>query len=194
MNKTKMKKIFWSNGHAQTPFFRAGLACLFLLLIISPFSILFSCRWAGISRFRKASSHRQYSRHECLAKGLNNFRWVESTYRNNHTIKVWCRRNPLHLWRGGCQSSDQAVNRVAERVKQGGHFIPEETIIRRYYAGIKNLLKCYLPLADRAYIMDNSSEKYSKRLIARKNINSSIEILDREIWDKLERTAYDWWF
>jgi predicted ABC-type ATPase len=49
-----------------------------------------------------------------------------------------------------------AVKRVIKRVEQGGHYIPEDTVRRRYYAGIKNLITHYLPLAERALILDNS--------------------------------------
>jgi predicted ABC-type ATPase len=34
-------------------------------------------------------------------------------------------------------SPDLAVERVAQRVAQGGHNIPEDTISRRYYTGLK---------------------------------------------------------
>lgn len=96
--------------------------------------------------------------------------------------------NLTFLW---LASPDQAVRRVAQRVKQGGHFVPEETIIRRYYAGLKNLLVCYLPLADTANVLDNSSEEPLTRLIARKSMNGSLDILDRAIWKKLEQAAYE---
>jgi len=52
---------------------------------------------------------------------------------------------------------EEAVKRVAQRVKQGGHHIQENSIVRRYYAGIKNLITHYLPLADEVLIIDNSS-------------------------------------
>jgi predicted ABC-type ATPase len=38
-------------------------------------------------------------------------------------------------------SPDLAVSRVAERVEQGGHNIPEDTIRRRFKAGLLNLEK-----------------------------------------------------
>ncbi len=66
---------------------------------------------------------------------------------------------------------------------------PEESVIRRYYLGIKNLLTHYLPLVDEALIMDNSSEKSSKRLIARKNKNKPLDVIDRDIWKKIQEIA-----
>lgn len=84
---------------------------------------------------------------------------------------------------------EEAVRRVAQRVKQGGHHVPEDSVVRRYYSGIRNLILHYLPLADEAFILDNSSEESSKRLIARKNKNKSLDILDRAVWDKIEEIA-----
>lgn len=46
-------------------------------------------------------------------------------------------------------SPELAVLRVAGRVKQGGHNIPEETIRRRYRQGIVNFAKLYAPVVDR---------------------------------------------
>lgn len=79
---------------------------------------------------------------------------------------------------------------MAQRVKQGGHHVPEDSIVRRYYAGIKNLILYYLPLADEALIIDNfSKEEASKRLIARKDKNNPIDILDTKMWKKIEEIA-----
>lgn len=36
---------------------------------------------------------------------------------------------------------EAAIQRVAKRVSEGGHNIPQEVIIRRYYAGINNLFQ-----------------------------------------------------
>ena len=59
----------------------------------------------------------------------------------------------LYFW---LPSADFAVSRVATRVRQGGHNIPEEVMRRRYEAGISNFVKLYSPLADRWLIYDGS--------------------------------------
>ncbi len=41
-----------------------------------------------------------------------------------------------------------AISRVAVRVRQGGHDIPEATIRRRYVAGRANFIQIYQPLVD----------------------------------------------
>ena len=45
-------------------------------------------------------------------------------------------------------SADIAVARVANRVRQGGHDIPEAVIRRRYESGLRNFFQFYAPLAD----------------------------------------------
>lgn len=57
--------------------------------------------------------------------------------------------------------------------------------------GLKNLLTHYLPLSNLAHILDNSSEKSAKRLIAKKNLDGSVDVLDRVIWKKIEKGAYE---
>ena len=45
-------------------------------------------------------------------------------------------------------SADMALARVAGRVRQGGHDIPEATVRRRYESGLRNFLRFYAPLVD----------------------------------------------
>lgn len=53
---------------------------------------------------------------------------------------------------------DEAVRRVALRVREGGHHIPETLIRRRFAAGLKNFEQCYAPAVDRWVLYDNSGE------------------------------------
>jgi predicted ABC-type ATPase len=47
----------------------------------------------------------------------------------------------VKLWFIALSCPDLAISRVAERVAQGGHNIPEDVIRRRYKAGLENLPK-----------------------------------------------------
>jgi predicted ABC-type ATPase len=60
--------------------------------------------------------------------------------------------NLLYFW---LSSPEFAISRVAERVKNGGHDIPSDIIERRYYRGISNLVKLYIPVCDNWIIIDN---------------------------------------
>ena len=49
----------------------------------------------------------------------------------------------VFLW---LPTEEFAVERVAERVRMGGHNVPEETIRRRYHAGIGKIFSDYIAL------------------------------------------------
>lgn len=54
--------------------------------------------------------------------------------------------------------ADQAVARVAQRVRQGGHDIPEATIRRRFSAGLDNFHRLYAPLVNAWALYDNAGQ------------------------------------
>jgi len=53
-------------------------------------------------------------------------------------------------------SAEEAIARVAQRVRQGGHDIPEATIRRRFTAGWENFKRLYAPQVD-AWVLYNNS-------------------------------------
>ena len=53
-------------------------------------------------------------------------------------------------------STEEAIARVAQRVRQGGHNIPETVIRRRYLAGLENFRHHYTPRVDAWMLYDNS--------------------------------------
>ena len=71
-----------------------------------------------------------------------------------------------------------AKERVAQRVSEGGHSIPSETIERRYYNGIINLFNLYINIVDICYIFDNSEGR--KELIAQKERHKDIVIYNND--------------
>ena len=56
-------------------------------------------------------------------------------------------------------SAEMAIDRVAERVKQGGHNIPEAVIRRRFIAGRHNFDAHYRDLVDAWVLYDNSGDE-----------------------------------
>jgi predicted ABC-type ATPase len=55
-------------------------------------------------------------------------------------------------------NAEVAVARVAARVRQGGHHIPEDVIRRRFAAGLRNFEQAYKPAVDAWAKYDNVSE------------------------------------
>ena len=88
-----------------------------------------------------------------------------------------------HLFFFFVPSPDVSIERVRERVRRGGHSIPEDTIRRRYQKGLENLFTLYLPIADHWQVYDNSGPD-EPRLIARGN--DKIEFIENKtLWDSL---------
>lgn len=56
-------------------------------------------------------------------------------------------------------SADMAVERVAERVRQGGHHVPEQVIRRRFVSGMKNFIGIYQSLVNEWALYDNADEE-----------------------------------
>jgi predicted ABC-type ATPase len=90
----------------------------------------------------------------------------------------------VYLW---LPSAQLAISRVTQRVARGGHRIPEDVIVRRYFEGIHNMRDKFLPLADVAAIYDNSMEP--PVLIGEKEANSPFRVLDPARWTLIEDTA-----
>lgn len=73
-----------------------------------------------------------------------------------------------------------ALQRVAQRVQEGGHNIPSEVVIRRYVSGIKNLFNIYIDIVDEWMIVENL---HSPRiLIADGNIGGNANIYHDELY------------
>jgi predicted ABC-type ATPase len=78
-----------------------------------------------------------------------------------------------------------SVGRVANRVVHGGHDVPNDRIVQRYYRSIANLTEA-LAASDEATIFDNSSTADPMRALAIWSHSTLINLVD-------ERTAPVWW-
>lgn len=111
---------------------------------------------------------------ETTLSGLNYVKFLKQCQNQNYQI------NLIYFW---LKSPKLAIERVKQRVKSGGHNIPEDVIIRRYYRGQKNLINNYLALCDTWIIYDNSSLPI--QLISEKTLNQEIIIYDNQIYSKI---------
>jgi predicted ABC-type ATPase len=71
-------------------------------------------------------------------------------------IRNLCTDKPVpgvFLW---LPSAEFAIDRVADRVRVGGHSVPEETIRRRHASGVRNFFALYERLASTWRVYDNS--------------------------------------
>ena len=91
----------------------------------------------------------------------------------------------LYFW---LNSPDIAVQRVAARVKAGGHDIPEETIRRRYKMGLSYLFHNYMQTCDKWILADNSNPPFS---VVAEGSSKGLIIRDMEKYDKIRALVSD---
>ena len=87
----------------------------------------------------------------------------------------------LHLFYLWLPGVELAIERVAHRVREGGHSIPEE-VIRQFNLGLHNLFRVYMPLFDSWLLFDNSN--LPPRTIASHEAGDT-EVLDAEIYERI---------
>ncbi len=88
----------------------------------------------------------------------------------------------LYFW---LPTPEQAIERVATRVREGGHNIPQDVIRRRYANGIRNLTTLYTPICDFWTIYDNSSADVEIKIIASGEKDATIHIEDTLSYEKI---------
>ena len=89
----------------------------------------------------------------------------------------------LFFW---LDSPNIAKKRVAQRVAEGGHNIPLETIERRYYNGIANLFAIYIDMVDICYIFDNSEGERTP--IAKKYKGGKEIIYNADLYNQMKNS------
>lgn len=85
----------------------------------------------------------------------------------------------VYLW---LPSADLAVERVAQRVRLGGHSIDELVVKRRYFRSLENFLGIYSPLAELWRVYDNSG--ISPEIVAKGSGDTTMQIADKAKWQQ----------
>ena len=90
----------------------------------------------------------------------------------------------VHLIFFFLENEEQAIARVAQRVMNGGHGIPEEDIRRRFTRGIYNLINLYMPICDSVLVYNNM--RTPAQIVARKKTQTdAIDVIESEMWNQL---------
>ena len=106
---------------------------------------------------------------------------LESTLSGRTYIRLFRRALELgyeielyYLW---LASPSQAIARVKQRVKQGGHHVPSPDIRRRFKRSLIHLVEDYLPLATRWAVWDSGSRPTKRLAISEEESIDSVRKL-----------------
>ena len=148
----------------------------------------------GLSPFQPESVAMQAGRimlarmDELLQKG-ETFAFETTLATKSYKQKIeWAQANGyevtlLFFW---LDSPNMAKKRVAQRVAEGGHSIPSQTIERRYHNGITNLFAIYIDMVDICYIFDNSEGERTP--IAKKYKGGKEIIYNTDLYNQMKNT------
>ncbi len=103
--------------------------------------------------------------------------WLKSLTKNNYELNLY------FIW---LRTPELAVERVLSRFKIGGHFVPPNTVIRRYYSGINNFFRLYHPLAKNWIVYDNSGLA-TPECIAYGSYDYSPTVIEPFLWEEFRK-------
>lgn len=126
-----------------------------------------------LKRINDLTQHKKSFAIETTLSGKNYLGLIEDVRKKGYLI------NLIFLY---LDIPELAKERVENRVRAGGHNIPEPDITRRFYRGITNLIDFYLPIVDTASIYDASTTKREK--VAEK-LGDQLTILNEKVWQKM---------
>jgi predicted ABC-type ATPase len=106
--------------------------------------------------------------------------WLKQLREGGYRVHI------LFLW---LRNEELAVTRVDERVRAGGHDVPEDVVRRRYRAGLRNFFNFYVGLADSWQMLDNSER--NRRVIIAAASGENINMRDIETWRIIQEDIRD---
>src|ERR1700722_15004415 len=128
-----------------------------------------------LARLRELTAERKNVAFESTLASRTFAPWIRELLKSGYRF---------HLFYFWLPSADECISRVYERKSLGGHFVPEETIRRRYEGGLRNFFELYSPIAERWEFYDNTQKP--RRLIARGGIHRTETVVNAPLWDKLK--------
>ena len=143
---------------------------------LSPFnpeSVAIDAGKLMIRRIRELLDSRSDFAFETTLAPRNYTHLIDEAHRKGYVVTL------LYFW---LETPELAVQRVAQRVRTGGHNIPLPTIYRRYQMGVQNLFKLYIPIVDHWSIINSSRVEFE--IIAEGN-KETLTISNQSVYNKL---------
>lgn len=130
------------------------------------------------------------ARADQLLEGDENFA-METTLSARTYVKLVRRAQEkgfrVHLIFFWLKGPETAITRVAQRVQEGGHNVPQNVIIRRYYWGLNNLFNLFMPIVDVWMLFDNSDMQ--KVMIATGGAKLETKIYNHKLFNEIKNNV-----
>jgi predicted ABC-type ATPase len=145
----------------------------------NPESAAFQAGRLMLQRMKELADARQNFAFETTLAARHYAVWLKKLKETGYEVDLY------YFW---LDSADLAVSRVALRVQQGGHHIPEDTIRQRYSRSIWNFLNLYKPVATKWEVYDNSKDS-NPQLVANGDESGMLVIENASGWEKFNKAG-----
>jgi predicted ABC-type ATPase len=134
-----------------------------------------------LTRLRELAEARESFAFETTLASRTFAPWIRSLIADGYQFHL------LLFWLG---NPELAIARVRQRVREGGHHVPDETVIRRYYAGIGNFFELYQPLAHTWRVYNNVAGPPARLIASGQGVRRE-KVYNKVVWEKFkaERNA-----
>jgi len=136
--------------------------------------------WDNKESFVKAANYAQEIRENCIKnKQSLVFETVFSTDEKIKFVKKALEASFfIRFFFIATEGPEINASRIASRIMKGGHNVPLDKIISRYYKSIVNCARV-INLVDRVYVYDNSVDERSPKLVFRVKNNKGSQVLKK---------------
>jgi predicted ABC-type ATPase len=145
---------------------------------LNPEGVAFAAGRIMLARIRELISEQKDFAFETTLSTRSYVSLIKDARESGYTVTL------LFFW---LHSPEEAMMRVAERVRNGGHHIPDDVVKRRYGRGIANFFGRYFSLADYWMFVDNSGTDMTVIAEGEREVVENIENI--ELWNSLQLTG-----
>jgi predicted ABC-type ATPase len=100
---------------------------------------------------------------ESTLSGRTLLKWIEKIKNKGYYLTL------IYFY---LESPETCIERIKERTLKGGHFVPDDDVIRRFHRSKKNFWYLYKELADKWHLIFNSERQFAELAIGKNGTHS----------------------
>jgi predicted ABC-type ATPase len=145
------------------------------LSAFDPESVAMAAGRAMLERLRDLARRRQSFGFETTLSTRSFAPWLRKLSTDGYRVIV------VYVW---IPSPELSIQRIQDRIRAGGHFVPDATVRRRFARSLRNFFQLYQPLATSWSMVDNSHLS-GPELIASGEQSDVKSIGNPSLWERL---------
>ncbi len=145
------------------------------LSAFDPGSVAVAAGRVMLERLQELAGRRQSFGFETTLSTRSFAPWLRKLSADGYRVIV------VYVW---IPSPELSIQRIQDRIRAGGHFVPDATVRRRFTRSLRNFFQLYQPLASSWSMVDNSHLS-GPNLIASGERSDVQSIGNPSLWERL---------